>query len=220
MSIYTSQQFKPTFLYIKQHTGTGKLYFGKTTRSHDKMISYLGSGKHWTRHIAKHGKEYVATIWYCLYYDELECSKFALSFSKNQNIVESADWANLKDENGTTGGHHGKDQTGENNHFFGKHHTTETKSKISESITNMPDEYREKLSKAGMGRKHSDKTKQKMSDSQTGRTSCWKDKTRSDDFKNKVSAALKGIPKPKSECPECNRLFSAANMVRHICRLE
>lgn len=43
--------FRPTFLYIKQHTITGKLYFGKTSKNLDKMLSYKGSGKYWLDHI-------------------------------------------------------------------------------------------------------------------------------------------------------------------------
>ncbi len=43
---YTEEQlknFKPTRLYVKQHTKTGMLYFGKTIR--DDIETYLGSGK-------------------------------------------------------------------------------------------------------------------------------------------------------------------------------
>jgi hypothetical protein len=195
MSIYTQSSFKPTYLYIKQHSITGKLYFGKTIKNHDKMLSYLGSGKYWTNHITEHGKQHTETLWYCLYYEEVECSNFALAFSKNQSIVGSSEWANLKEENGATGGHNGKDQSGKNNHFYGKHHTTETKGKIAESIRNMPDDYRKKLSDSSTGRKHTYETKQKMSESHTGRTGYWKGKTKSDDFKSTVSATLKGRPK-------------------------
>lgn len=93
--------FKPTFLYIKQHSITGLLYFGKTTSNPEE---YLGSGKYWLNHINKHGKEHVNNLWYCLFYDEQECKEFALSFSHQQNIIESKGWANLINENGTTGG--------------------------------------------------------------------------------------------------------------------
>lgn len=95
MSIYTD--FKPTYLYIKQHTVTGKLYFGKTTYNPEK---YLGSGTHWKAHIKKHGKEHVVNLWYCLFYDQKECTEFALNFSIQQNIVESEDWLNQMNENG------------------------------------------------------------------------------------------------------------------------
>ncbi len=50
-----------TYLYIKQHTITGKLYFGKTIRD---PLKYFGSGLHWSPHIRVHGKEHVMTLWY------------------------------------------------------------------------------------------------------------------------------------------------------------
>jgi hypothetical protein len=91
---------KPTYLYIKQHTKTGLKYFGKTTKD---PIQYLGSGKHWKRHIKKHG-EFVETLWYQLFTSKEQIINYALKFSKENNIVESKEWANLKDENGLDGG--------------------------------------------------------------------------------------------------------------------
>jgi hypothetical protein len=91
---------KPTYLYIKQHTKTGLKYFGKTTKD---PIKYLGSGKHWKRHIEKHG-HYIDTLWYKLFTSKTELVEYALKFSKENNIVESHDWANLKEENGLDGG--------------------------------------------------------------------------------------------------------------------
>jgi hypothetical protein len=96
MSIY-----KPTFLYIKQHIVTGKLYFGKTTQN---PIKYSGSGKYWLNHIRKHGVDKVETVWYCLFTDKETLTKFALDFSKQNNITESENWANLKPETGLDGG--------------------------------------------------------------------------------------------------------------------
>ena len=100
MTIY----FKPTYLYIKQHSVTGKLYFGKTTQNPEK---YSGSGLYWKNHITKHGKEHVVTLWYCLFYDRVDCVAFARNFSIQENIVNSENWANLKLENGTDGGSYG-----------------------------------------------------------------------------------------------------------------
>jgi len=97
----TSNVFIPTFLYIKQHTITGKLYFGKTTKDPEK---YLGSGKYWKDHINKHGIEHVVNLWYCLFLDKPSINEFALNFSKQHNITESSDWANLIPENGLDGG--------------------------------------------------------------------------------------------------------------------
>ena len=93
---------KPTYLYIKQHKITGLKYFGKTYKNHPN--NYLGSGKHWKRHIKKHGEEFVETLWCKLFTDEKELKEYALKFSKENNIVQSDEWANLKEENGLDGG--------------------------------------------------------------------------------------------------------------------
>lgn len=93
---------KPTYLYIKQHSITGLKYFGKTTK--ENPTEYIGSGIHWKRHIKKHGQEHIKTLWYHLFTDEKEMIEYALNFSKENNIVESEQWANLKEENGLDGG--------------------------------------------------------------------------------------------------------------------
>jgi len=91
---------KPTYLYIKQHEITKLKYFGKTIKD---PLSYLGSGKHWKRHIKKHG-EHIETLWYKLFTDKKELINYALNFSKENDIVNSKEWANLKEENGLNGG--------------------------------------------------------------------------------------------------------------------
>jgi hypothetical protein len=102
MNIYIP--ITPTHLYIKQHAITKLKYFGKTTRL-DPLI-YLGSGTHWKRHVNKHGKEFVKTLWLSDLYYDTSISEHALHFSSENNIVESDDWANLKSENGLDGGAH------------------------------------------------------------------------------------------------------------------
>jgi len=92
---------KPTYLYIKQHKITGLKYFGKTTKHPE---NYYGSGKYWKKHIKKHGEKFVETIWSKFFIDEKELTEYALNFSKENNIVESLEWANLKEENGLDGG--------------------------------------------------------------------------------------------------------------------
>ena len=93
--------FQPTYLYIKQHSITNLLYFGKTIR---EPLKYNGSGTYWNRHIKKHGKEHIETLWYCLFLDKDSINKFAENFSIKNNIVESKNWANMKPENGLDGG--------------------------------------------------------------------------------------------------------------------
>jgi hypothetical protein len=96
MNIY----FKPTYLYIKQHNDTGLKYFGKTTSNPEK---YKGSGLYWTAHLKSHGNN-VSTIWYERFNDKESLTEYAIAFSKENNIVESTEWANLKPENGLDGG--------------------------------------------------------------------------------------------------------------------
>lgn len=124
-SIYT-----PTYLYIKQHSITGKLYFGKTIKNPEK---YYGSGKYWTRHIKTHGKEFVETLWYCMFLDKESIQEFALNFSVYQNIVESDQWLNLIVEDGLNG-----TSSGNLNPNFGKVRTKIQRNNISNSLKGKP----------------------------------------------------------------------------------
>ena len=117
MSIY-----QPTWLYIKQHKLTGLKYFGKTTKN---PYRYNGSGKYWVRHLKVHGNE-VDTIWTQLFEDRLELMSYALTFSVENNIVESKEWANFIPENGLDGGVHGHSVS------------SETRNKISEALKGIP----------------------------------------------------------------------------------
>jgi hypothetical protein len=92
--------FQPTYLYIKQHAITGKCYFGKTIKD---PVKYRGSGKRWQRHIKAHGVKHVETLWYKLFTDQEECTRVALLFSEQQDIVKSDRWLNFRPENGIDG---------------------------------------------------------------------------------------------------------------------
>jgi hypothetical protein len=98
----------PTYLYLKQHNKTGLKYFGKTIKDPNK---YKGSGVYWNRHLDLHGDD-VATVWIKLFTDEQELTSFALEYSKNNNIVESNEYANLKLEDGLMGGDTGLTEAG------------------------------------------------------------------------------------------------------------
>lgn len=88
------------YLYHKRHRITGLNYFGKTTV---EPYVYTGSGKYWKRHLSKHGID-IETVNVWEFTNQDECTKFALKFSTEHNIVESKEWANLKLENGKDGG--------------------------------------------------------------------------------------------------------------------
>lgn len=85
---------KPIILYVKTHNITGLKYFGKTIQDPEK---YKGSGVRWLRHIKKHGYD-VTTEIIGTFLNEDECRNFAIQFSIDNNIVNSPEWANLKQE--------------------------------------------------------------------------------------------------------------------------
>ena len=210
----TTYSIPPTVLYILQHSVTGLKYFGKTTQD---IRKYKGSGIHWLRHCKKHpGK--IKTIWVSEPYTNAEIvSKFALSFSRDNNIVESKEWANLIAENGLGGGTPGTlsiesrnkmSDAGKNRPPIsaetrqklsaagkGKTHSAESKQKMSDAKKGKPHsaEHRKKLSDAARGKTHSDETKQKMSDA-------WKTRPpMSDETKQKISVYQKGRSRKPSD---------------------
>lgn len=79
------------YLYIKTHNKTGLKYFGKTVLD---PYSYHGSGKYWKKHLKKYGHDITTEIYGC-YNDKDKCIEDAIKFSKDNNIVESKEWANL-----------------------------------------------------------------------------------------------------------------------------
>lgn len=157
---------KPTRLYIKRHRVTGLMYFGKSVSN--LIESYHGSGKYWKRHVAKHGKEHIEHVWSSEWFtDENEVKEFALSFSELFNIVNSDEWANLKEENGLDGGDNSMFRQylpfSEEQLFklrqprpnARKPKSTETRARMSIAQQNMSDETKAKLSASLKGKKKS-----------------------------------------------------------------
>lgn len=190
MSIYT---FKPTYLYVKQHSKTGLKYFGKTTSKNP--IKYKGSGIYWKRHIKKHGKEFVKTIWFELFLEEKECKEYALNFSIENNIVESKEWANMMLEDGINGG------------SIGRVCTESTKLKISN---------------ANKGKKHSEEvnTKKARKGKDNGMYGVRRCGEHSPHYGKPHSKETKEIIREKAKgreiisCPHCNIESTKANASR------
>jgi hypothetical protein len=88
-------------LYVKYHPIKNLLYFGTTEESNP--IIYLGSGKHWKRHLKKYGKELVQTLCIWTFNYQSDLTRFALEFSEDNDIVASKIWANEIIENGLSG---------------------------------------------------------------------------------------------------------------------
>jgi hypothetical protein len=94
-----SLKFKPIYLYIKTHNKTGLKYLGKTIQ--DPFV-YKGSGKRWKNHLKKHGYNVtteIVGIFFCL----KKLKNFAAQLSKDLDIVNSKEWANLVPELGEGG---------------------------------------------------------------------------------------------------------------------
>lgn len=191
-------EFTPTYLYIKQHSVTGLMYFGKTVQK--DPIKYLGSGTYWKLHLDKHGTEYVVTLWHELFANKDELTEFALHFSQSMSIVKSNQWANLKEENGVDGGGiHGYTHSIETKNIIsqklqGRKRTELTRSRIRASKSNVSVETRMKMrnSHVGMtGKSHSTETLLKMRK-----------------------------PKRKKVCPHCNREVGSIRYHFENCKLK
>jgi hypothetical protein len=185
---------KPTYLYIKRHSVTGKCYFGKTIK--EDPVKYLGSGVHWRNHIRAHGIEYVETLWYKLFTDQDELTRVALAFSKQQDIVNSELWLNLKEENGIDSAP-------------GYKHTLESREKISSIKKGVPRTYDaiEKSAAGNRGKSRSIEQRLRISKSLKGKPISLntreasiakrKETGLSIDHKEKLSSALLGRKRSK-----------------------
>lgn len=161
------------YLYVKQHSITGLKYFGKTVSKNP--FKYLGSGLRWTRHYKKHGKSNINTLEVWGFDDKNLCQEFAHKFSIKNNIVNSDEWANLKEENGQDGGWLPHSN-------IGFKYSEETKRKMSDS----------QKAKGGYGpKKHSEETKRKMSEKRKARPSPSLGTKWTDEQKLKQSILLK-----------------------------
>lgn len=155
------------YLYIKQHSLTGLKYFGMT-RVKSPYV-YMGSGKKWLQHIKKHGKHIITLDVFGFDHQE-DATSFALNFSKQNDIVESADWANLMDEDakGIVFNEHIKSKISnkikelyaipENTPMFGRTHSEISKSRMKASSQKRqltrPKSEIDKFSKCNLGKTH------------------------------------------------------------------
>lgn len=179
-------KFKPTWLYVKQHNLTGLKYFGKTTAK--DPIKYKGSGKYWNDHLKHHGNE-ITTVWRELFDDKQLLIEFALKFSKENNIIESNNWANLIEENGIDGWHPGQKRKFKKRKPLSDEHKAKLKAARAKQI--ITEETRKKISESKKGKSctrkpHSEETKRKISEGNKG-------KVRSEEAKSKYSTAKRNV---------------------------
>lgn len=87
---------------IKIHSKTGLKYLCYTQSTGMYYDNYKGSGKHWKNHLKKHGND-ITTIMIFESDDYAEFKKYSIEKSIEFNIVDSDEWANLRQEDGTGG---------------------------------------------------------------------------------------------------------------------
>lgn len=203
------------YLYVKTHNKTGLKYLGKT-ESKDPH-KYPGSGKYWKLHLKKHGSDYSTEIIKECQSKE-EFLRWGLYYSRLWNIVESSDWANLKEETGDARGRLsiesrkkiaaagiGREpwnkgltgyRAGKEHHFFGKSRSSEDKEKISKN---------RKGKGTGNHRSHSKESIEKIKAARALQII-------TDEHKRKISEGNKGKSKPKLTCPHCGASGGAPQM--------
>lgn len=170
MNIYSNstplikENFKPTWLIIKQHNTTGLNYFCKTTRKNP--IAYKGSGLYWIRHLAIHGND-VTTVWSQLFTDIDLLVETAISFSLLHDIVNSNNWANLQIENGLNGNSVGT-KLGPQTTNHKANLSAANKGKVRSNEFKKAASLRNKGNTFHLGKPHSDSTKQKISAAKKG----------------------------------------------------
>ena len=163
------------------------MYFGKTSK--DDPFKYTGSGVYWKKHLKKHGNHIETTI-IGNFNDEKLCSEMALKFSKDNDIVKSKLWANLREENGFDGAplnHPGHIFTQEQKEILSKHsknmwNNDEFRDKMKRIHKSLWTDERKLLNSNIMKEKWTDERKQKHSQKIKG---------------NPGSKKLKGVPKTK-----------------------
>lgn len=147
------------YLYVKRHAITGLKYFGKTIQQNP--FKYHGSGAVWNAHLKEHGKR-IETLDIFGFDNQEAATQFALKFSAINNISESSDWANQKEENAKCGGGKLSEETKRKISLSRKGQPSAMKGK------KFPPEFGKKISRANYNR--SEETKLKLLISRRART--------------------------------------------------
>jgi hypothetical protein len=218
------------YLYVKTHNKTGLQYLGKTSATDPHL--YTGSGKYWKLHLKKHGKDYRTDIIFESP-NLAEIKEKGIYYSQLWNVVDSDNWANLKEEQGDGGAsiHTPESNQKRSNTLKGRVFTDEHKQKLSKANKGHPDNrspeslasFKEKASRKLKGKKKpegfgkavgdrvrgtkmSDASKSKMKDK-------WTTKRKAEQAER---TKLQNQNRPKIICPHCELVgTNPGNMKRY-----
>lgn len=231
------------FVYETTNNINGKRYIGQRRMSHDwEDDAYLGSGTILTKALKKYGKQNFSKTILDYAYSQKELDEKEKHYILINNATDSQHYYNI--HVGGTGGHTTKGwseerklkhkqlmsdiSTGEKNGMYGKKHTKDTCSRISqvrlENISNgkydntiKSDSFKLKMSevtkgeKNGMyGRKHTEQSKKKMSENRKGLNKG----ENNGNYGNKGDLAKNGKPVYAYEDESHTKLAKSFNTVR------
>lgn len=152
------------FIYKTTCDINGKIYIGKhylDTTDKKRTATYLGSGLHILRAVKKYGKEHFSRKILKICYSDSELNEQEIYFIDKFNSRDKNIGYNISEggEGFKSGEANPMFGCSEKNPFYGKHHTEETKKKISEANKGMVSWCK---GKKGC---YSDETRRKMSES-------------------------------------------------------
>lgn len=154
------------YIYKTTNKANNKIYVGQKKSEKFLGESYLGSGKILTQAVSKYGKNMFSVEMIDTADTLEELGEKERYWIKTLNSQDPSIGYNI-----TPGGIHVPIE-GENNGFYGKTHTDESKQKMSESHKKQPpmsQETRNKIGDANRGSHRTEETKKKMGDQQRGR---------------------------------------------------
>lgn len=212
------------FIYITTNMVNGKRYLGQK-KFDNYWKNYFGSGTIFRKALNKYGKENFVRNVIDIAFSKEELNQKEYDYSIFFNVVKSDDWYNMVVGGGVTYGQNpyankteeemekirkkkSELSSGTNNPMYGKHHTEETKKKISN------------IHKLGMlgeknpfyGHHHSKETKEKLKEINIGRKA-------TSEMKQKMSESNTGYKNPRATpifCLELNRIFWGATEAAEI----
>lgn len=162
------------YIYKTTNLINGKIYIGQKHSNIFLGNKYLGSGKLLKQAINKNGyNNFTVDL-----IEEVETQE-----KLDEREIFWINYFNATDRkvgyNICEGGRVNRTMIGENNPFYGKHHTDEVRQKMSNSQQHRTDD-----------RSHTEESKQKLSQKMKGRTITWKDKI-SENAKNNPNYGMK-----------------------------